>query len=355
MAALGERLKQARWRRGYSQQTVADRAGVTKQAISKYERGEDTPGSGVLLRLSDALDASPEYFFRTRTVRVEPPVYRRKHPLGRTEEKAIQAEVQDWLERYLEVEDLAGSAPPEASALSRLKSRQIADLNDVEDAAEELRADWQLGLDAIENLTDVLEDKGALVHAIEAPDAFDALTFLVDGRPAIIVNKNQPGDRMRFSIAHELAHNVLEIAPGMDDEKAANRFAAAFLVPRETARAALGPGRRCLDLVELSFLKERYGLSVQGWIHRAEDLGILSRGAAARQFQQLVQAGLRDSEIGPPRSPEQPRRMERLVRRALAEQWISRSRAAELLGMALAEFHAGERARADLGSLALCG
>jgi Zn-dependent peptidase ImmA (M78 family) len=194
-----------------------------------------------------------------------------------------------------------------------------------------------------------------LVHAIEAPDAFDALTFLADARPAIVVNKNQPGDRMRFSIAHELAHNVLEIAPGVDGEKAANRFAAAFLVPRETARAALGPRRRCLDPIELSFLKEQYGLSVQGWIHRAEDLGILSQSAATHQFHQLIEAGLRDREIGPPRSPEQPRRMERLVRRALAEQWISTSRAAELLGMTLAELHAEERARAVYGSFALCG
>ena len=45
--------------------------------------------------------------------------------------------------------------------------------------------------------------------------------------------------------------------------------------------------------------------------------------------------------------------MDILLRRALAEDLISRSRAAELLGVTIAEFHAQEKVEAD-GALALC-
>ncbi|MBE0616707.1 MAG: ImmA/IrrE family metallo-endopeptidase [Proteobacteria bacterium] len=212
---------------------------------------------------------------------------------------------------------------------------------------------WQLGLDAIENLTEVLEDKGLKVHVIEATDAFDALTFPADGDAVIIGNARQPTDRLRFSLAHELGHLVLEPAADVDAEKAANRFAGAFLVPQETARREIGSKRHCLDLVELILLRRKYGLSVQAWINRAQDLGILSEAAATRPFDELVRLGGRRSEIGPKLPDEEPRRMEILVRRALAEDLISRSRAAELLGRTIAEFYAKEKVETD-GAPAVC-
>ena len=41
-------------------------------------------------------------------------------------------------------------------------------------------------------------------------------------------------ERQRFTLAHELGHLMLEgrLADGLDEEKACNRFAGAFLAPR---------------------------------------------------------------------------------------------------------------------------
>ncbi|MDW8291222.1 MAG: helix-turn-helix transcriptional regulator, partial [Armatimonadota bacterium] len=51
---LGERLKSARKRAGLSMRALAERAGVSAQAISKYERGQDVPSSVVIIRLAKA-------------------------------------------------------------------------------------------------------------------------------------------------------------------------------------------------------------------------------------------------------------------------------------------------------------
>jgi Zn-dependent peptidase ImmA (M78 family) len=131
----------------------------------------------------------------------------------------------------------------------------------------------------------------------------------------------------------------------VDEEKAADRFAGAFLVPAPVARFELGERRDTLHLYELHLLKHKYGLSMQGWIYRARDLGILSENATIRLFQDFRRAGWHRHEPGDQLPPEVPKRMERLVLRALAEDLISESRGAELLGKPLAQFYREEAAQ----------
>ncbi|MBC7252167.1 MAG: ImmA/IrrE family metallo-endopeptidase, partial [Anaerolineae bacterium] len=204
------------------------------------------------------------------------------------------------------------------------------------------------GLVPIESLVEVLEDRGIKVGIVSGHEDFDALTFWADGtKPVIVVKRGLPGDRQRFSLAHELGHIVLEPVESVDAEKAAYRFAGAFLVPEPVVYFELGPERRTLDLYELHLLKHKYGLSMQAWIYRAKDLGILAASAATQLFKRFRQEGWHRQEPGDPIPPEEPGRMKRLVLRALAEDMISRSRAAELLGMPLAQFWQEEAEQHD--------
>jgi len=256
----------------------------------------------------------------------------RGHP-----EYAIVGQVQEWLERYLEVESLFGE--PHRFALPRDLERRVASLDDVERVALALRRRWDLGLGPIESLVEVLEAQGIKVGLVEGHDDFDALTLWANGEiPVIVVKRGLPGDRQRFNLAHELGHLVLETTGGVDTEKAAYRFAGAFLVPAPTARLELGAQRQSLSLYELHLLKHKYGLSMQAWIYRAKDLHILSQAAAERLFRRFRREGWHRREPGDPIPPEEPGRMKRLVLRALAEDLISESRAAELLGMPLERF-----------------
>lgn len=306
-------------------------------AISKYERDLDTPSSGVLLRLGQALDVKTEYFLRPVTVTISPPSYRRRASLPRKQEYAIMAQIQEWLERYLDVESMFGGPP--AFDLPAELDRRVASTDEVEDVALDLRQGWDLGLAPIESLVEVLEDRGIKIGLAGAHRDFDALTFWVDDSiPVIVVRRDLPGDRQRFNLAHELGHLVLEPVEDVDAEKVAYRFAAAFLVPEPVVRFELGDRRKTLSLHELHLLKHKYGLSMQAWIYRAKDLGILSESSAKRLFGEFRRQAWHLREPGDQIPPEEPERMKRLVLRALAEDIISESRAAELLGMPLRTF-----------------
>ena len=125
------------------------------------------------------------------------------------------------------------------------------------------------------------------------------------------------------------------------------RFAGAFLVPAEAARFELGSQRQTLGLFELHLLKHKYGLSMQAWVYRAKDLGILSESSAVQLFRQFRQKGWHRQEPGDQILPEEPQRLKRLVLRALVEDVISESRAAELLGMPLRQFWQEEAEQHD--------
>lgn len=55
--AMGQMLCEARVERGYTQQQLSERSGVTQADISRIERGLLSPTSGTMMRLAEALDA----------------------------------------------------------------------------------------------------------------------------------------------------------------------------------------------------------------------------------------------------------------------------------------------------------
>lgn len=62
MAILGERLAATRTQKGLTQEELAQRARLPRQAVSRLERGErDHIRSDVLIRLAQALEVSADY------------------------------------------------------------------------------------------------------------------------------------------------------------------------------------------------------------------------------------------------------------------------------------------------------
>lgn len=336
---IGNRLKMARHRAGLNLRDLGKKIGISAQAISKYERGLNVPGSDILLRLSEALGVKAEYFFRTTPIQSFHPVYRKKSCLRLKDERAIIAQIRDWLERYLKIEALY-----DLDESYRLPEKlRIAREEDLEEAALHLRKNWSLGLGPVENLIETLEMNGIKVGRIDGHRDFESCTFSMDNtRPVIVVKKDVPGDRQRFSLAHELGHLVLELPGSMDTEKAANRFAGAFLVPREAVMAELGEKRKSLNPFELYLLKHKYGLSMLGWLHRAEDLAVISGATAKRMVERFRRKGWDLKEPGNQIEPEKTERMTRLVFRALEEKIITESKASELLRQPLDAFYRNE-------------
>ncbi len=334
MKGIGSRLRLARAAAGISLRALEGRLGglVTAQAIGKYERDAMMPSSRVLIALASALGVTEEHLLNTGDVELVKVEFR-KHRLTTPKEDAIvRARILSEVERYLEIERILHLDSTKADLPRR---RAVRGLEAAELAASALRDYWKLGADALPNLSEFLEEKGIKVSAIDLPEKVSGVQAMVrtaagEPLPVIVVNTNHPGDRQRFTIAHELGHLLLSPARGVDIEAACHRFAGAFLVPREILIREVGAHRRSISVYELLALKVLFGVSAQALAYRCKDVGIISQGTLDEVFRVFK---ARDWKLNEPLSfrPEHPARFKRLCLRALAEGLISESKASELL------------------------
>lgn len=346
---IGQKLKVGRAAAGLSLRELAGKIDglVTAQAIGKYERDEDMPSSRVLMALAKALGVTEDYLLSDDELVLEGVEFRKKAGSSSREEATIEARTIHLLERYLAVEDLLHMRSVDWEQ-PRSAPYPVMDVRDAEDAARSVREDWGLGNDPVPKLAELLEERGIKVLSLDLND-IDGLAAKVrrkDRQAArvIVIKRSTWSERKRFNLAHELGHMVIAAGPGVDEEKAAHRFAGAFLMPADALRAEIGANRSSISLGELVALKGRYGVSIQAIAYRCKDLGIINHAAFGRLFRIFAQRGWRTAPFEEPGlmppEVEEPKRFERLCYRALAEHTIGESRAAELLGISVRELDA---------------
>ena len=344
---IGQRLRISRLASGLSLRDLMAKIDnrVTAQAISKYERNESMPSSGVLIALADALDVSVDYLAGDADMVLEAVDFRKKGRIGRRDEARIEAKVLHLLERYLTVEEILGLPSVAWDKPREAPWPVVRNLSEAEQGALGLRIHWGLGLDPIPNLVEPLEERGIKVLAMDLPDV-DGLTARVRRERAaaasvIVVNRGDWGERQRFTVAHEIGHMVLDVFPKLNEEKAAHRFAGAFLMPAETIRAEIGKHRKSMGWGELFELKRVFGVSVQALTYRCKDLGIFSNNLFRSLFDEFARRGWRSPPYEEPYAMqgEKPGRFERLCYRALVEGAVSDAKAAELLGISVHELN----------------
>ena len=340
---IGGHLRLARAAAGLSLRDLAKKIDnlVTAQAIGKYERDEAMPGSRVLIALARALDVSEDYLVGDREVVLEKVEFRKKRIAGRKEEAQVEAKALHLLERYLLVEELLGLPSVEWDRPREAPYPAHA-LPEADRAAQSLRQHWGLGIDPIPNLVELLEERGIKVLVVDLAETIDGLTARArrvgrEAAPVIVLNRRRAGERQRFTLAHELGHMTIQAGRGVDAEKAAHRFAGAFLMPVEALWAEIGKHRRQVGWSELFDLKRLFGASVQAITCRCKDLGIFGDGLYRRLFAEFSRRGWRSPPFPEPEAmpAEMPKRFERLCFRALAEGAVSGAKAAELLGMSV--------------------
>ena len=344
---VGKRIKVARHACGISLRDLAKKIDnrVTAQAISKYERDESMPSSGVLIVLADTLNVPIDYLTGDGDVRLESIDFLKKRLTSRREEAQVKANILRLLERYLAVENVLG-LPTVAWDMPREAPWPVLrDPAEAEQAALGIRVHWDLGLDPIPNLVDLLEERGIKVLSMGLSN-IDGLTARVrrengNSVSVVVVNRDDWGERQRFTLAHELGHMTLDPASKVDAEKVAHRFAGAFLMPAETLWAEIGKRRKSIGWGELFELKRIFGVSVQDLTYRCRDLGIFGVPLVRRLFNEFGRRGWRNPPHKEPwaMTGEKPLRFERLCLRALSEGAISDAKAAELLGHSAIELN----------------
>ncbi len=338
---FGERLNSARKMAGISMERLAQKAGsvVSKQAISKYEKGLINPSSDVLLALSKAMDVKVDYFFRTSKVSIAGIEFRKRSKLTKKEEDRIKYQTIDFLEKYLEIEEIINI---QSSFVNPVTDNRIVSYEGIEQAAIEIREKWNLGNGPIPHLIELLEEKGFKIFEVEASRQFDGLSGFVENMeiPVIAIFKSGDLVRKRFTVAHELGHLLLDFSDVKEavPEKLCHAFAGALLLPQAIMRETLGKQRNKITEWELKKLKGIFGVSMQAIMARAYHLKIISQNTYRLFCIHFNKHGWRKAEPGSYEGKERANRFKQIVLYAAAEQIISFSKAAELLNIALAEF-----------------
>ncbi len=338
---FGRRLFSARKMAGLSMAALAEKAGavVSKQAISKYEKGQINPGSEVLIALAKALDIKVDYFFKPSQIILAGLEFRKKSKLGKKAEEQIKYQTLDFLQKYLEIEDILNVQTPYVNPVSQTLIKNKAD---IEVAAQEIREKWKLGEGPVPHLIELLEDKGFKVFEVSDFEHFDGLSGFASGidLPVVAVYKDSNLVRKRFTLAHELGHLLLDFsqAEGQDVEKLCHSFAGALLLPETVMRRELGQKKRSrITPWELKKLKGIFGVSIQAIMARARNLSIIS-AATYKSFCIFVRKnGWHKDEPGEYRGREVANRFKQLVYQGVAEEIISFSKGAGLLNKTVAQ------------------
>ena len=339
---FNERLKLARKRSGFSLRELSSRVRgmVSAQAIGKYERGEMMPSSSVAIALANALDVTTTYLLSPTVVSLESVEFRKLASTKVRERTMVEARVLDHVDRYLQVEELLDIT----SSIWEVPDGAPYHAETVEGGeltAARVRKAWNLGGGPIPNMAELLEEHGIKVLKLDFPRAVDGLTCFVHRTdetvvPVVVCSTGKSIERQRFTLAHELGHLVMDIPAGMPEEKICDRFASALLVPENELVRVVGGRRLDFGFGELVEIKKIFGVSAAALVIRMRNLGIIGEATVTRIFRGIGRSW-RTEEPCPLVQPESPKRFQRLCLRALAEDVISESKAAELLGLRVSE------------------
>jgi Zn-dependent peptidase ImmA (M78 family)/transcriptional regulator with XRE-family HTH domain len=307
---LGRRVAEARQGRGWTQGELAGRVGLTQTAVSRIETGTRAVSSLELAELAEALDVSVLDLLRAGRrpiLAIAARLGRFRDPgavdraLKRAEALTALDELLDGLLQPGDAHQPAPAAPParrptlSGDGPAVEQSRKLGDGPAVEQGrklAEWVRRTLRLGEGPLLRFPELLEERFQLdVDLSPLPEAVDGLCVSLGDRVLVLVGSRKPSSRQRFTLAHELAHYLVDdLDPFHVDELGvrarslaemrANAFAAHLLMPETGVRAAVegiedDPERAVR--VALSF-----GTSVSAAAYQLGNLGLLPDAARDR-------------------------------------------------------------------------
>lgn len=278
------RLRAARKVARMSQGELGERVGVSRQAVSTYERGDKAPEPETFDKIAATLE-QPVSFFTANDPELfgafSPRFFRKFGPETARRNDAC-ATLGEWFvhaARYLDAfvnypdVDIPEVAPASSAGYS---------FDEIQEAADACRAQWGLGVGPISHVLALLESKGVAVCRYEMTgENVEAFSFWNGPRPFIFMaSEKECGVRTRFDLAHELGHLVLHRWVEEDEledratlkriEREADRFAGAFLLPQRSFPNEVYTPR----LDAFVSLKRRWRVSIQAMIYRCSDLGL---------------------------------------------------------------------------------
>jgi Zn-dependent peptidase ImmA (M78 family)/transcriptional regulator with XRE-family HTH domain len=295
MAINPKMLRLARQRKGFQQTEAARLLGVDQSVLSRMENGLNEISEEIATRAARAYGVPLSFFEQTDPVFGAPvsvhPMWRRKADVSVRDLDTIVAEMNVrlmHLRRFLEAADIGHS--------SEVPKLDVDAHEDPEKIAALVRAHWRIPRGPIADLTTLVERAGVIVvHSAMGQTSVSGVTFSSPGLPPLVVlNSDQPADRMRFTLAHELGHLVMHRFPSAAMEEEANTFASALLMPEADIRQYFS-GRK-VDLALLAAMKPEWRVSMQAILMRARSVGAITANQSQYLWKQISMKRLRFQE-----------------------------------------------------------
>ena len=210
---------------------------------------------------------------------------------------------------------------------------------DPESAAQVVRARWGLGERPVANMLHLVESRGVRIYSLTAENSqLDAYSLYWHGQPFIFLNTAKSGERGRFDAAHELGHLVLHgehLVPNRPAaETEANRFAAAFLMPRASV---LAQGLRDATPDRILAAKRIWKVAAIALAHRLYELDLLTDWGYRAVCVQLSQWGYRRTE--PQGIDRESSQLLAKVLRSVRDHGETFATVAATIGISTAELH----------------
>lgn len=280
-------LELAREYRGFTQSELSAKLGLSQGQVSKIIMGIQSFPNEYVDRLSQILNFPSNFFYTNVKYYKGISLHRKKLRISQKELNRIDAYVNIinfHLLRLLSSVDFEVNIPNYSNDILKTPG----------EIAQQLRIYWKVPDGPIENLTKLLEDNGIFVIAVDfKSDLIDGLSVqFPETPPLIFINKNYPGDRIRFTIAHELGHILLHDYPTEESEREANEFAAELLMPKKL----IAPHLKNLNIEKLVQLKKYFKVSMASILKRAKDLEIIDDYFYRRMWQKFSRRGYKKTE-----------------------------------------------------------
>ena len=304
----------AREYRGLTQEELARRLYVGQASIAKIEGGIQTGIQETTAEyLCDALDFPLDFFTQEEDLigfGSSAYYYRKKAELSAADRKRIHGIVnllRIHLKKFLGFVEIGAKRPLPKLDIGEDYGGSAAK------AAQAVRAFWSLPDGPVNNLTGLIESAGVIVIPCDfGTRAMDATSLrLAEMPPIIFINKDVPGDRWRFTLAHELGHLVMHQIPHEMIEDEADTFAAELLMPHLEIKAQLSRYGR-LRLIDLANLKTYWKASMGALIERAHNLHVIDDSQRRYLWMGMNKQGYRMNEPNP-LPKEEPKNHRKIV------------------------------------------
>ncbi len=344
--AFAQAVRYYRLKRNLSQRQLADRLAIRPGPMSNLERGRHYPSFALLLALTRALDiTADELLQRAQRIAAEtrapdsphieeapepsstvkPCAAAEEYPFaGLTHCPVLSVKRRTILNRHLarislawlELEKLC-EVPGFATVPLMLPVEKTE--RGANALARQIRTYLAIGDAMVHDYTLLFENHGLRVIQLNLPYGIASLSC---GDPArlnafIFLREDLPAERRLFLLIQELGWIYLANADRhglqiktlsrerpLSDDKFTRHFAACFLMPEDTVRAAFfrtGLHPEIFDLEILLTLKARFGVSAQSFCYRLAELGLLP-DSQATLFRQELERRYRETGREPGRS-----------------------------------------------------